>query len=179
MAAATSANSALFPRNQEVLTVPTHITETTKVLKDNGETVEIVTVTLGSPSGSLKSGKSVSFAANAVSTVKAVNVSETANKADNSSNVNRNTSLSSSTASHEDNSAIAADDLIISSNDADNGITLLSSNSLATVLVDDGQASISENMVVTSSGNQFVQVVEEVNENMMDLGPSSQNINGK
>lgn len=60
-----AANSNLSPiaisRKGNLLSVPTHITETTKILKENGETVEIVTVTLGSPGGGDKGNKTLSI----------------------------------------------------------------------------------------------------------------------
>lgn len=175
MAATTNINSVPLSQSQGVLTVPTHITETTKILKDNGETVEIVTVTLGSPDSHLKSGKSITFAAKTV----AVSETDEVEKPAASTAITTNSSLDNNTANQNEDGQLEADNIIITnvgSVGSDNGITLLSSNPLGTVLVEDSQSAISENGGNTPG--QFIQVVDGTSEEGM-IVQSGRNLNGE
>lgn len=160
MAATDATASIAISQKGNVLTVPTHITETTKILKENGETVEIVTVTLGSPKNSLKSDKTnIAFAAKTqpVTVTDAISIKSQTITSTASSNQESNNELMGSVSTKDND---------------ENSVTLIPSNSLVTV-IDDGQHQLSDPRLT----GQLVHVVEGADQELIVQTTGS--INGK
>lgn len=157
MATTENTTSISLPRKPNLMSVPTHITETTKILKENGETVEIVTVTLGSPTSSFKADKSLGF-------TKSIAVSSNEKSIHEQSD-----ELTVTTDEGTNDLLIAASD----KSEIDSGVALLPANSIVTVL-DDNHSPV--NISSAKLAGQLVQVVDGADQEL--IVQTSGNANG-